>query len=142
MNEENNYEDIINLPHHVSQRHPPLGRDSYAAQFSPFAALTGYDGIVAETERTTEKRPELDDDAKEAIRAVLSEVVDHISESPEVEADFFLPDARKTGGEIRTVRGAVRAYDNIGQILIFADGTKVPAEDLLGIRFADKARRQ
>ena len=140
MNEENNYEDIINLPHHVSQRHPPLGRDSYAAQFSPFAALTGYDGIVAETERTTEKRPELDDDAKEAIRAVLSEIVGHISESPEVEADFFLPDARKTGGEIRTVRGAVRAYDNIGQILIFADGTKVPAEDLLKLGFASKER--
>ncbi len=140
MNEEKFFEDIINLPHHVSQTHPPLGRDSYAAQFSPFAALTGYDGIVAETERTTEKRPELDDDAKEAIRAVLSEIVDHISESPEIEADYFLPDARKSGGEIRTVRGVVRAYDNIEQVLIFADGKRVPAEDLLGIRFAPKER--
>lgn len=140
MDEEKIYEDIINLPHHVSQRHPTLGRDSYAAQFSPFAALTGYDGIVAETERTTEKRPELDDDAKEAIRAVLSEIVNHISESPEIEADYFLPDARKTGGEIRTVRGVVRAYDNIEQVLIFADGKRVPAGDLLRLSFAPKER--
>ena len=64
MNNEHKYDDIINLPHHVSQRHPQLGCDSYAAQFSPFAALTGYDGVVAEVARTTDQRIELDEDEK------------------------------------------------------------------------------
>ena len=67
MNNEHKYDDIINLPHHVSQRHPQLGCDSYAAQFSPFAALTGYDGVVAEVARTTDQRIELDEDAKARI---------------------------------------------------------------------------
>ena len=63
----NKYDDIINLPHHVSERHPQLSKDSYAAQFSPFAALTGYDGIVEEIARVTDERIELDDDSKDRI---------------------------------------------------------------------------
>ena len=84
MNNATKYADIINLPHHVSERHLQLGKDSYAAQFSPFAALTGYDGIVSEAARVTEERVELDDDAKTRLNTRLQIVFDHIDEEPQI----------------------------------------------------------
>lgn len=128
------YDDIINLPHHVSGRHPQLGKDSYAAQFSPFAALTGYDGVVTEIARVTDERIELDEDAKLRISDKLAVILDHLSDRPEVAVTYFLPDKKKDGGKYVTVIGKIKSYDESGRIIRMTDETKIPIDDLFDIK--------
>ena len=130
----NKYDDIINLPHHVSERHPQLGRDSYAAQFSPFAALTGYDGIVEEIARVTDERIELDDDSKDRISYKLGIVLDHLDDKPEVTVTYFLPDKKKDGGKYVTATGIITAFDRYERIIQLSDGPRIPVDDLLDIQ--------
>lgn len=130
----NKYDDIINLPHHVSERHPQLGRDSYAAQFSPFAALTGYDGIVEEIARVTDERIELDDDSKDRISYKLGIVLGHLDDEPEITATYFLPDKKKDGGSYVTVTGIIKAFDGYERIIQLSDGPRIPVDDLLDIQ--------
>ncbi len=126
------YEDIINMPHHVSKRHPPLGKDSYAAQFSPFAALTGYDGVVNEAARTTESLIELDEEAKERISRVLGEAL--VRADAVVRVTYFLPDEKKDGGRYETVSGTVAKYDRIGNVITLGGGQRVPVERITDAR--------
>ena len=93
-----NYDDIIDLPHHVSETHPPMSRADRAAQFSPFAALTGYDAAVRETARMTERRIELDEGVKAELNARLNCILEHLSEHPQVSITYFMPDEKKSGG--------------------------------------------
>ena len=86
------YDDIINLPHHVSANHPRMSMPDRAAQFAPFAALVGYDDAVAETARLTESRPELDEQEQRELNARLCELADHVQEHPEVRIRYFVPD--------------------------------------------------
>ena len=130
MTDKGIYDDIIELPHHVSKRHPPLGRESYAAQFSPFAALTGYEGIVAESARSTEKRIELDDDAKERISGELSFILSRPDERIRTSVTYFLPDERKEGGEYVTVAGTVESFDGIERTIRMSDGTVIRLDDV------------
>ena len=102
MRDEHKYDDIINNPHHVSKKHPPLGRDSYAAQFSPFAALVGYEDIVEETARFTEDRPELDEDEKARLSAKLEAVLKGYDGVTETEITFFIASAGWVGGSVST----------------------------------------
>ncbi len=134
MNNENKYKNIINRQHHISDRHPPLSKASYAAQFSPFAALTGYDGIVSEAARVTDEKMELDDYAKSRLSDKLSVVFDHIDEEPEITLTFFVPDKRKSGGSYSTVTGYVRKFDEYEKTVILTDGTVIPVSDLFEIR--------
>ena len=134
MDKEHKYDDIIHLPHHVSQRHPQLGRDSYAAQFSPFAALTGYEGIVEETARFTEEKGELTEEAKWRLSDKLILLLDRLEEEPEVSVTYFLPDRKKHGGEYVTVTGTLRKYDDLNRILHMTDGTLIPVSDIFDIR--------
>lgn len=133
-NNEHKYDDIINLPHHVSQRHPSLGRDSYAAQFSPFAALTGYDGVVAEVARTTDQQIELDEDAKARIDLQLQILIDHIDEEPTITVIYFVPDKRKSGGAYVTVEGKVETIDEFERVIVLQDKTKIPVSDIYEIQ--------
>ena len=89
------YDDIIDLPHHVSETHPPMSRADRAAQFSPFAALTGYDAAVRETARVTERRIELDEGVKAELNARLNCILEHLSEHPQVSLTYFVQDERK-----------------------------------------------
>ena len=89
-----NYDDIIDLPHHVSETHPPMSRADRAAQFSPFAALTGYDTAVRETARVTERRIELDEGVKAELNARLNCILEHLSEHPQVSITYFMPDEK------------------------------------------------
>lgn len=128
-----NYDDIIDLPHHISETHPPMSRADRAAQFSPFAALTGYDAAVRETARVTERRIELDEGVKAELNARLNCILEHLSEHPQVSITYFMPDEKKSGGAYRTVTGAVRKLDSFAKTLTLVDGTVVPMEEMVHV---------
>lgn len=128
-----NYDDIIDLPHHVSETHPPMSRADRAAQFSPFAALTGYDAAVRETARVTERRIELDEGVKAELNARLNCILEHLPEHPQVSITYFMPDEKKSGGAYRTVTGAVRKLDGFAKTLTLADGTTISMEEMVHV---------
>ena len=127
------YDDIIDLPHHVSETHPPMSRADRAAQFSPFAALTGYDAAVRETARVTERRIELDEGVKAELNARLNCILEHLPEHPQVSLTYFVPDEKKSGGAYRTVTGTVRKLDSFAKTLTLTDGTVVPMEEMVHV---------
>lgn len=134
MDNEHKYDDIIELPHHVSKKHPPLSRVSYAAQFSPFAALTGYDRIVAEAARTTDERIELGEAEASVLSLKLRITAEHEKELPVVTLTYFKEDGRKKGGAYIEKTGAVKRVDEIGRVVIFTDGTRIPTDDVTDIK--------
>lgn len=132
-NQEQNYEDILNLPHHSSASHPHMPVADRAAQFSPFAALTGYGEAIKETGRLTSERRELDEDAKSALDEQLQMLREQIPNSPWIVITYFQPDDRKAGGAYVTVEGRVKKLDVYGQAVVMQDGTRVPFEEISGI---------
>lgn len=129
------YDDIIDLPHHVSERHPQMPMPERAAQFSPFAALTGYDAAIVETARLTDQRRELTEERKQAISRALHEVQKRILNAPPVTVTFFQEDERKAGGAYRAVTGSAKRVDEYRGLLLLADGTAVPFEDILSLEY-------
>ena len=127
------YADIIDKKHHVSKKHPPMSMEDRAAQFSPFAALTGYEAAVKETARLTDDREELDEDEKTRLNAQLQKISARLQEQPEVMVTYFAPDERKTGGARQTYRGRLRKIDRNRKMLIMVDQTELPIENLLNI---------
>lgn len=136
--ESHKYDDIIHLPHHVSKTRPRMPVSDRAAQFAPFAALTGYGEAVKETARLTERRIQPDEETLAVLNRRLEYIRNHISERPEVSVRFFRPDPRKEGGEYVTASGAVKKLDQIRHRLILADGLEIPFENLWEILFADR----
>ncbi len=130
-----NYDDIINMPHHVSTKRKHMSMIDRAAQFSPFAALTGYDEVVKERARLTESKAELDETEIEEINRTLSEINAHIDENPPVTVTYFVPDERKDGGEYVTVTEQVKKIVAHEQMLVLADGRSVQFGDILGIEY-------
>lgn len=128
MDNEHRYDDIINLPHHVSATRPRMSMHDRAAQFSPFAALTGYDDAVEETARLTDKQSELSEDARNRLDEQLRLIADRIEERPEIEVTYFVPDERKEGGAYLTVRKCVRRIDVYEREIIFTDGTRIKSD--------------
>ena len=128
------YEDMLSLPRPVSTAHPPMPLIDRAAQFSPFAALTGFDAAVLEAARLTETRPELDESRKEQLNTCLQLLKVHSRERPQAEICYFKPDERKAGGACVTVTGAVKKVDDFTQRVTMADGTVIPMEDILNIK--------
>ena len=113
-----NYDDIINLPHHVSERHPHMPVSERAAQFAPFAALTGYGDVIKETARLTETRPELSEDEKARMDQTLRAVLNAQGENAGIVVTYFVPDARKSGGAYRRAAGKLRRVDEAEDTLI------------------------
>ena len=128
-----NYDDIINLPRHVSKKHPRMSAEERAAQFSPFAALTGYGDAVKEAARLTDERIELDEESKALIDARLRIIAEHIKERPAVSITYFKPDEKKSGGKYVTHVGAVRRIDEYALAVITVDKTAIPIEDIAAI---------
>ena len=124
------YDDILHLSRPVSQSHPPMSRADRAAQFSPFAALTGYEDAVRETARLTQGRLELTDEEKASIDGVLQALSVHLSEHPFVIVTYFLPDEKKDGGAYVTVSGCLRRIDVLARQLLLLDGTQIPIDDI------------
>ncbi len=127
------YDEIANLPHHVSETRPQMPMSDRAAQFAPFAALTGYDSAIRETERLTDERIELDEEALTALNLRYRLLMDALGKEPEVEITFFKPDERKSGGEYVTVNGAVKNIDDFERLITMQDGMKIPMNDILSI---------
>ena len=128
-----NYDEIINLPHHESTKHPRMSALNRAAQFSPFAALTGHDAAINETARLTDKRLELDEDKKEELDAQLQIIREHISLKPETAITYFVPDSKKEGGSYLQVIGAVKKLDDIEHKILMQNGTIIPINDIYEI---------
>lgn len=133
MSEENKYDDILYLPHPVSARHPQMPLADRAAQFSPFAALTGHEAAIRETARLTKERVELDESRKEILDERLQMIRENLSEKPEVTFTYFQPDERKSGGAYLTVTGRVKKMDGYERRILLEDGTVVPLEELIDI---------
>lgn len=127
------FDHIINMPHHVSKVRQPMSAWSRAAQFSPFAALTGYDDAVKETARLTAERVELDEETKEKLSRKLNMIQEKLSEHPEVEFTYFVPDQKKTGGEYTTHTAQVKKIDLFQRIITTMDGTKIPIDEIVDI---------
>lgn len=127
------YEDIINLPHHVSSRHPQMSPLNRAAQFSPFAALTGHEAAIRETERLTEEFAELDEDRRELLDEQIRWIQENLSSQPEVEVTYFRPDERKSGGAYVTIQGRVKKIDSFARRLLFTDQREIPIEYIYAI---------
>lgn len=133
MSSENKYDDIINLPHHTSPTRPRMSAIDRAAQFSPFAALTGYDAAVKETARLTDERIEIDEYMKEALDARIQIIAEHLSDKPEISITYFVPDDRKDGGAYITITGTVKKIDAYEQTIIMTDGTIIPVYEIIQI---------
>ena len=131
------YDDIINLPHHVSPTLKRMSMHDRAAQFVPFAALVGYDDAVAETALLTETRLELDEQEQRAINECLAYIADHIHEQPEVRIKYFVPDEHKSGGAIVEVSGKVKKISATDGTIVLTDGCKIRLSDIIDLTLAD-----
>ena len=130
---QNNYDDIIDLPHHVSATRPQMSMMDRAAQFSPFAALTGYDAAIKETARLTVQKIDLDDYEKEEINDKIQLITELLGEDFEVVITYFQPDSRKAGGAYVDAVGIVKKIDEYDRVIILQDGKKIPIDDILDI---------
>lgn len=130
---QNNYDDIIDLPHHVSATRPQMSMMDRAAQFSPFAALTGYDAAIKETARLTDQKIDQDDYEKEEINDKIQLITEHLGEDFEVVITYFQPDSRKAGGAYVDAVGIVKKIDEYDRVIILQDGKKIPIDDILDI---------
>lgn len=130
----NKYEDIINFPHHVSNKHPKMTLEARAAQFAPFAALTGYDDEIKETARLTNERIELDDEAKNILNNKIRIILEQISTRQVVTFTYFIPDLQKEGGKYVTVTGVVKKINEYKKMIILEDKTEIPIKEIINIQ--------
>ena len=133
MNDSNGYDDIINLPHHTSDKYPRMARIDRAAQFAPFAALTGYGDAVRETARFTERETELSENELEELDLKMGYIRAHAEEKPVAKITYFKPDARKSGGAYLTAVGTVDKIDDFGRTVVMSCGAVIPFESVRGI---------
>ena len=127
------YDDIIELPRHVSTRHPRMSVADRAAQFSPFAALTGYEEIVREAARRTEEKAILTPDEEELINETLLLLQEGMAQGRRmsVSVTYFIADTKKEGGVYRRVTGGLKKIDRVHKEIILEDGCQIPLEDIV-----------
>lgn len=131
-----NYEDIINCPHHVSHNHSQMAMRDRAAQFSPFAALTGYDDAIDETGRLTAERRELSELEQTDLNKKVAFLIAHLKELPEVSIEYYVPDERKSGGSYQAIVGAVKRISLPEHLMIMSSGETIRLDDIVGITVA------
>ena len=129
----NPYDDMLHLSPPVSEKYPKMSMQQRAAQFSPFAALTGYEAVIAETGRLTEPLRELDDNRKAVLDGCLQRLQHDIEQHPRVRITYFRPDDKKEGGHYVTTEGTVRKIDNYRRILWMDDGCTIPIDCIFEI---------
>lgn len=129
------YEDIIYLPHPVSKRHKPMPVEDRAAQFAPFAALTGHQAAIEETARITDERVELDEEVKEHLNLQLQE----LRKNPwrKIRIVYYVPDGRKSGGSYVTKTGLVKKINEYQKTLVLEDGSRIPLDDISEIEYPE-----
>lgn len=130
------YYDMLRLPHHVSKTHPQMSMQNRAAQFSPFAALAGYDALLRETARLTERRIEPDEAVQAELDQRLRLLLECLPLRPEISVTYFQPDGKKVGGSYKTVTGTVRKFQRSPCALLMDCGTSIPFEHILTLEGA------
>ena len=133
MKETHRYDDIIHLSRPVSKQRSPMSNFDRAAQFSPFAALTGYDAVIAETGRLTDTRIELDEGGKALLDEKIQTIREHLAQQPKVKLTVFCPDSRKSGGAYETITGNVKKIDPVARILVLTGGEVIQVDRIYGI---------
>ena len=131
------YGDILDAPRPRSEKHAPMSLGNRAAQFAPFAALTGYDSAIMETGRYTEGQIELEGDRITELDQIFQEIQEKISEQPEVRVVSFIPDSRKSGGEYREFLGKVKKIDPVEKEISLVSGEQLLMKDIIDITVAD-----
>ena len=133
------YDDIINLerPRYIDL--PPMSMHDRAAQFSPFAALVGYEDAVKETARLTDARRELSEDDTAELNRQLGELAERLSERPEIRVTYFIPDKKKDGGRYASKIGNARTIDQYNNTIVFTDGDTVQIKDMYSVVFIEKS---
>ena len=131
----NPYEDMLELPHPVSKTHPQMPRRDRAAQFAPFAALTGYEEAVREAARLTEEKMILDEDSKEQLDWKLRCLQEKVKEKPTITVTYFLKDEKKKGGKYVTVTGVLKKIDSYTHQFVLESGEEIPVEDIVSLEF-------
>lgn len=127
------YEQIIHQKHHVSRSHPQMARIDRAAQFAPFAALTGYEAAVEETARLTDEKIELEEDALAILNMRLQILQENESRHPKITVTYFLPDKKKSGGAYVTEAGQLKRIDEAEQMLLLTDSRQIAISDIYSI---------
>lgn len=131
----NDYKDIINNPHHTSKTRKRMSQSNRAAQFAPFAALTGHDASIYEAARLIENKIELNDKEIDALNMKLNFLKEHIKEQPEIKVTYFVPDIKKDGGAYVEYSGTIRVIDETQKIIITSNRTKIAIEMILDLKY-------
>lgn len=129
----NKYDDIINLPHHISKKHKQMTLEARAAQFAPFAALTGYGDEIKETARLTNKRIDLDEESKSILDNKIHIILEQISQRTTVSITYFIPDLKKDGGKYITTSGIIKRIDEYKQVIILENQEEIPINEIIDI---------
>lgn len=124
------YDDIINLPHHVSKKHPQMSLHDRAAQFSPFAALMGHKAAINETARLTDEKQILSEDVIAKLNEQLNLIKENIGTNPIVTITYFVPDDKKSGGAYISYTGVVKKIDEYNRTVVLTDKTVIPIEQI------------
>lgn len=124
------YDDMIDLSKPISKKHLPMARENRAAQFSPFAALSGFDEAIRETDRQTEEKRELSGDQTAELDRIMEKLKEKKKIQPWVQVTYFQKDAKKKGGAYRRIEGRFRGMAEEGRELLLADGRQIPLEDV------------
>ena len=135
--DEHRYDDIINLPHHQSTERAHMSLHDRAAQFAPFAVLTGHEEAIEETARVTDEKTTLDETAIAKINEILFDVAQHLSEKRPVAITYFVPDKRKFGGAYLTDVGTIKKIDELGKTVLMDSGMMIPMGEIRAIEYAD-----
>lgn len=124
------YEDIINIPRHISKTHPEASMADRSARFSPFAAISGYEDMVREAARVTEERIEITDAVKEQLNEKLNMIAEFLSDEPEITITHFVPDKKKSGGAYVSITGVVKRIDELKRIVVMKNNKKIKIDDI------------
>lgn len=127
------YEDIINIPRHISKTRPQATMADRAARFSPFAAISGYEEMVKEAARVTEERIEITDATKELLNEKLNMIAEFLDEEHEVTITYFEPDKKKSGGAYITITGVVKRIDELKRIVVMKNNKKIKIDDIYAL---------
>lgn len=129
------YDDIINLPHHVSSTRPHMSIEERAAQFSPFAALTGHEDAIKETARQTEREIILDENELEILDEKLKAILSDKSDNKNIKVVYYVPDENKNGGKYVECSGRVKKMDEYRHVLVMEDGTEINVGRIADIQY-------
>ena len=127
------YDDIINLHHNISKKHTRMSLEARSAQFAPFAALTGYDEVIRETARVTNKRIEINEEMKAILDEKLFIIKSQIQTRPGITVTYFVPDSKKDGGKYVSITGKVIKIDEYKQHIILENKIEIPISEIIEI---------